>query len=137
MAEREREIMQLEDSAERWENWMQFVQGQFVKKFTPHGFKLVKTPDFIHRKLMDAFNRGLANWDNLRSEGEVHVIYGPPAKFIDEWDVLNEVHRDLLPYHEEWAGGIKLKPTSIYGIRAYLNGSALAMHHDKVNASLS
>ena len=34
--------------------------------------------------------------------------------------------------HEEWAGGIKLKPTSAYGVRLYQNGSSLVMHHDKV-----
>ena len=33
--------------------------------------------------------------------------------------------------HEEWAGGMKLKPTSAYGVRLYQNGSSLVMHYDK------
>lgn len=35
--EREIEIMQLPGSDERWENWMQFTQGQLVPKFTEKG----------------------------------------------------------------------------------------------------
>lgn len=49
------------------------------------------------------------------------------------WPILNEVHHELLPLHEEWVGGIKLQPTSIYGVRVNRNGSALAMHYDKVS----
>jgi hypothetical protein len=51
------------------------------------------------------------------------------------WPILNEVHHELLPLHEEWVGGIKLQPTSIYGVRVNRNGSALAMHYDKVSAA--
>jgi hypothetical protein len=48
------------------------------------------------------------------------------------WPVLNEVHQELLPAHEEWVGGMKLQPTAIYGVRVNRNGAALAMHYDKV-----
>jgi len=34
--------------------------------------------------------------------------------------------------HEEWSG-LKLKPTSVYGIRLNSNGSSLTMHYDKCN----
>jgi hypothetical protein len=47
------------------------------------------------------------------------------------------VNRELVPYHEEWIGNdIKLRPTSAYGIRLYLNGSSLVMHYDKVHLIL-
>jgi hypothetical protein len=36
--------------------------------------------------------------------------------------------------HEEWAGGIKLRGTSAYGVRLYKNGSSLVMHYDKVHS---
>ena len=39
MREQEKEIMQLTGSQERWENWMQFVHGQLVPKFTKYGFE--------------------------------------------------------------------------------------------------
>lgn len=38
----------------------------------------------------------------------------------------------MLPYHEEWVGGMKLKPTSAYGIRLYQNSTTLACHFDKI-----
>ena len=46
--------------------------------------------------------------------------------------IANEIHRELKPLHEAWAGGIKLVPTSAYGVRFYQNGSSLVMHYDKV-----
>jgi hypothetical protein len=52
---------------------------------------------------------------------------------VDIWPVLNEIHREMLPVHEEWVGGMKLQPTNIYGIRVNRNGSALALHYDKVS----
>lgn len=131
MEEREKEIMQIPDSAERWENWLQYVQGRYVKSFTPLGFQLVETPKHVHEKLAKEVNKGLENWDNLRSEGHIHVIHGPDSKFVDMMPTLREVHHDLLEMHEKWAGGIKLKPTSIYGVRLYENGSTLEMHLDK------
>ena len=35
--------------------------------------------------------------------------------------------------HSGNADGIKLKPTSAYGVRLYQNGASLVMHHDKVH----
>ena len=48
------------------------------------------------------------------------------------WEVID----DLLDLHEKWAGGIKLVPTSAYGVRLYQNSSSLIMHHDKVMTDL-
>ena len=46
-----------------------------------------------------------------------------------------EAIADLKEMHEEWAGGMKLRPTSAYGVRLYQNGSSLVMHNDRVCAS--
>ena len=54
-------------------------------------------------------------------------------KFVNIGNVANEVHKELLPLHEAWAGGMKLVPTSAYGVRFYQNGSSLVMHYDKVH----
>lgn len=132
MEDREREIQEtIVESNERWENWMQYVQSRFVKPFTPLGFKLAKLPKHVYDKLYNAFKNEIVNWDTLRTEGEIPVIHGPDSKFIDIQSVLQEVQKDLLTLHEDWIGGIKLKPTSIYGIRLYRNGSSLSMHCDK------
>ena len=126
--------MSIPGSNERWENWMQFVAGRLVHKFTPLGFKVIQTPPQIQEKLynkvMDAVN---TQWDELPLEQDVEAIYGALSpKFVDmdglDWEVLEE----LQTLHEEW-GGMKLFPTSAYGVRLYQNGASLVMHHDKVH----
>jgi hypothetical protein len=62
-----------------------------------------------------------------------HSYRAVDTKMVDIWPVLNEIHREMLPVHEEWVGGMKLQPTNIYGIRVNRNGSALALHYDKVS----
>lgn len=132
--EREKEIMSMTGADERWENWLQFTQSRLVPKFTPMGFKLVKVPESVHARLSKAVADGVADWDNLREEGKIDVIYHPEVnlpKFVDlhglDWEVIEE----LREMHEEW-GGMKLRPTSAYGVRLYQNGSSLVMHHDKI-----
>jgi hypothetical protein len=135
MEEREREIMAIPGADERWENWMQFVAGRMVKKLTPNGFKRTRLPQDVYEKLSKAVQEGLANWDNLPEERQIDAVYTRPGllpKFIYLGQLANEVHRALLPLHEAWSG-LKLIPTSIYGVRFYQNGSSLTMHHDKVN----
>ena len=134
MEEREREIMSIPGADERWENWMQYVQSRFVPSFTPTGFKLATVPQEIFGPLLEAVQRGLDKWDALPTEQAVDAIYNEPnmrAKFIHIGDVARQVHLALLPMHEEW-GGMKLMPTSAYGVRMYRNGSSLVMHNDKV-----
>ena len=40
---------------------------------------------------------------------------------------------ELKSLYKQWSGIPELVPTSAYGVRVYRNGSALAMHYDKVN----
>ena len=134
-AQREREIMAIPGANERWENWLQFTQSRLVPKFTPVGFKVVKTPAHIHERLAKAVTDGVAEWDTLRSEGKIDVIYHPDdkePKFVDldglNWDVIS----DLKELHEEW-GGMSLRQTSAYGVRLYQNGSSLVMHVDRIS----
>jgi hypothetical protein len=65
-----------------------------------------------------------------------HSYRAVDTKMVDIWPVLNEIHREMLPVHEDWVGGMKLQPTNIYGIRVNRNGSALALHYDKVSAAV-
>lgn len=133
-AAREAEIMQIPGAQERWENWMQFVSGQLVPKFTPTGFKLINTPPHVHAKLKAALDQALLDWDSIPLESSVDIVYGPAnSKFLNIGQLAWDINADLLPLHEEWAGGIKLRGTSSYGIRLYQNLSSLVMHYDKVN----
>lgn len=134
---REQELQRLPGADERWENYMQFTAGRMVPRFTPRGFKVIQTPPEVQAQLKKAVDDALANWDNVREESRIDVLYTPiPSKFIDVPKVTAQVHKTLLPLHEEWAG-VKLKPTSIYGIRANRNGSSLIMHYDKVRSTLN
>lgn len=122
MDEREADIMALTGGDERWENWMQFVSSRLVPKFTHRGFDVIETPKPVHEKLANAVNKGLEKWQRLRIEHRVPLMYGPQSKFIDLNSLAWEVIEDLKELHEEWAGGIKLFPTSAYGVRMYQNG---------------
>ncbi len=133
MASLEKEIMQIPVSRERWENWMQFTSGQQMKKFTQFGFEVIQTPPEVHKKLLNAVNKGLENWENIPFEREVDAIYSKELpKFLNINSLAFEVMDDMREIHEKWAGDIKLTPTSAYGVRFYQNGSSLVMHHDKV-----
>ena len=136
MVKRERDILQqIPGRDERWENYKLYTQGRLVRRFTEVGFKLLQTPVEMQAKLMAAVQKGLLNFDALPDEVQVPGAYKKlPAKFLDAYDFVNEIHRDLTSMHEQWIGGeIKLKPTSIYGIRMNRNGSSLSMHYDRVS----
>jgi hypothetical protein len=135
MEHREKEIMAIPGADERWENWMQYTQSRLVPKFTARGFDKVRMPDSTFRKLKKALDEAVNNWNNVHSEGSIDVIYNPPGldpKFARIGSLQREVHEELKELHEAW-GGMKLVPTSAYGIRLYQNGSTLVMHHDKVH----
>ena len=132
---RESEIMQLTGGAERWENWMQFVQGMLGRKFTDRGFEVVDIPVNIFHKINNSLHEGireLGGWDNVPAEFESDGMYGPePPKFVP-LQVAREVLAEMKEFHEGWVNGMELVPTSAYGIRLYTNGSTLVMHYDKV-----
>jgi hypothetical protein len=131
---REAELQLLPAQDERWENYMQFTAGRMVPRFTPMGFKVIQTPPEVQAMLKKALDDALLDWDAIPEEEQFDVLYTPlPSKFIEIPEVLAKVQKILHPLHEEWVGGIKLKPTSIYGIRANRNGSSLAMHVDQVH----
>lgn len=133
MAQREKELMSIPGSDERWENWMQFVQGRMLPKFTDRGFDVIQTPKHVHEKLTKAVQEGILNWDNLRDEEQTEdSIYGPMnPKFVDLGDLAREVGQDLKGLHEDWISGIKLRSTSSYGVRLYRDGASMVMHNDK------
>lgn len=116
------------------ENWMQFVMGRRVPTFTENGFELITLPSSIFDKVQKEFKDKIKNLDNLPEEREIDAVYtapNKPSKMMYLGKIMQELHQELKPLHEAWAGGIELMPTSIYGIRIYQNGSSLLMHVDK------
>lgn len=134
MEAREAEIMQLTGADERWENWMQYTQARMLPKFTAKGFEVIQTPLHVYNKLKTAVDQAIDNWENINVERGVRdSIYGPyRPKFVDIGSLAFEVMDDMKELHENWVGGMKLKGTSSYGVRLYLNGSSMVMHNDKV-----
>jgi hypothetical protein len=129
---REKEIMAIPGADERWENWMQFTQGRMLPKFTENGFEVVKAPKKVLDKLLAVINKGLEKFEEIPEEFDVEAIYGDiRPKFLNIGGLAWEVLEDLKEMHEQWAGGMKLIPTSSYGVRLYQNGSSLVMHKDK------
>ena len=135
MEAREAEIMQLTGGDERWENWMQFVQGLMLPRFTERGFDVIQTPPHVQAKLKKVIDEAVANWDTIPEEkGVKESIYGTyTPKFVDIGPLAYEVMDDLKSLHENWAGGIELKGTSSYGVRLYRDGASMVMHNDKVS----
>lgn len=134
MMKREQELQRLPGANERWENYMQYTQSQLVPRFTERGFDIIPIPDDLFAILKEKLDASLENFDSLRNERQIDAVHTPlPSKFIDIPNLSKLVMDRLLPLHEDWVGGIKLKGTSVYGIRAYQNGSALIMHYDKVH----
>jgi hypothetical protein len=104
-----------------------------VPRLTPRGFKLAQTPVDVQAKLLERLEVALQDYDSIRREPIIDVMYTPePSRFVDlhglDWELL----RSLTAVHEEWSG-LKLIPTSVYGIRLNSNQSTLTMHYDKLN----
>ena len=140
MEHREKEIMAIPGADERWENWMQYTQSRLVPKFTPKGFLVTKTPKAVAEKLKNVVDSCIARFDSLETEGDVNAIYSPEdlrPKFCNIGSLANEVMSDLQGVHEGWVNGMKLVPTSAYGVRLYQNGSSLVMHYDKMHTHVS
>lgn len=132
MRVREEELMMLPGADERWENFMQYTQSRLVPRFTPMGFKLMQTPPSIQARLKAALDKALENFDAIPNEPQIDALYTPiPSKFVRLRGLDWQIHNELLSLHEEWSG-LKLRPTSIYGLRLNRNGSSLVMHYDKV-----
>ena len=134
MNQREEELQLLPGSNERWENYMQYTQSRLLPRFTEVGFEVIDIPEDVFIRLRDRVQYEIDNnWEHIPLENLIDVVYTPiRSKFVSMKGVDREVMNELTSFHEEWAGGIKLKPTSSYGVRLYQNGSSLAFHYDKV-----
>lgn len=134
MKKRERDIMMLPGSRERWENFMQYTQGLITKRITPQGFKVRQIPDEVFTFLKKKLDEGLEKFDQLPDESFINVVYTPiPSKMINlSTKDVRWILEQLQPIHEEWSG-LKLKPTTAYGIRLYRDGASLGMHYDRCN----
>ena len=43
--------------------------------FLQYGFEVIPTPESVHKKLSDAVEKAVENWDNIRSEGYFFLLF--------------------------------------------------------------
>ena len=131
-------------------NFKKFIQEivKFIPAFTDQGFHKIRVPDALHSNLLKFRDESLMT-GNLESESpDPGVINGPTViqnfrtqqsrqirinrtQMMElDTDLRREVFETLGPLAEAWSG-LKLNPTSIYGIRRYRNMSTLLAHVDQ------
>jgi hypothetical protein len=115
---------------DKYDLWIVGVASAFVQpNFTETGWGLTRAPDDLVKTLRETI-RSAYDAGDYREEGDVDVIDGLPALFIDRPELTERVLHELHPMHEAWAG-IPLQPHLAYGFRLYRNESSLLMHIDK------
>ena len=75
--------------------------------------------------------------ENDALEKSKYIVVNRTQMITVDKDARKEIFKTLGPLAEEWAGGLKLVSTSIYGIRRYRNRSTLLAHTDKATSQLS
>ena len=67
----ESEIMEIPALDERWQSWVQLLQGLKVAQFHRTGYIVIDTPLAVHEPLISLLRTELEDLDALRDEGPV------------------------------------------------------------------
>jgi len=123
-----------------------------VPSLTTDGFKKVDIPARLYSNILQMRRKSLETGDINFEKIDPGILNGPVVIVNDKLeksklimvnrtqmitvdkDVRHDIFETLGPLAEEWAGGLKLVPTSIYGIRRYRNRSTLLAHTDKISS---
>jgi prolyl 4-hydroxylase len=115
-----------------------FKTHQDLPECTELGFKVVDCPEDAWQNILKMYEIGKKDPHIEGFPDKDSIIKGgDPAWNTEIFDltrqqeIRDEVHRQLLPLHEEWSGK-KLIPAMVYGIRSYLDNVSLLMHVDRV-----
>lgn len=83
------QIRALTDTQMKWDGWIQTLSSALtMPNFTEYGWGLTHAPESLTSDIRQAIFDGLPT---ARSEGQVDVIEGPPALFIDRPDMTARV----------------------------------------------
>ena len=126
MEQKARAAMAITDRTQRWLAWRELTQARMVPRFTENQWEAVDAPEHIHRRLLENFHRLLPE---AGSEADMKAIQGGIPKFLPQESLNYEILHEMTPFFEEWAG-MKLEPTSVYGVRLYQEGNTLDDHLD-------
>ena len=122
---------------------------KFVPAFTELGFQKTEIPEALYETIVKFRQQALENGELVSESADPGVINGPTVIENKELEQSRQVHirrtqllpldeatkeaifKTLGPAAEAWSG-LRLVPTSIYGIRRYRNMSTLLAHVDQV-----
>eukprot|EP00927_Polykrikos_kofoidii_P051629 TRINITY_DN45426_c0_g1_i1.p1 TRINITY_DN45426_c0_g1~~TRINITY_DN45426_c0_g1_i1.p1 ORF type:complete len:456 (+),score=50.07 TRINITY_DN45426_c0_g1_i1:145-1512(+) len=136
MDRRGRQVMAIKNSQERWDAMTSFVaQSLVVGNFTKQGYEIVRAPPstfaWLRTMLHDSMKGSMQH-----ESGENDQIWGDIPKLVDVGEAGRErLLAELKPMHEKW-GGVKLTPSTAYGMRVYVGGNSLTMHVDKLSTHI-
>jgi len=116
-------------------------QPQSMVNFTETGYKKMKTPDHIFKKLLDFWEVNKAKEEDEKwFPGNIFVNYWDvPSTMIDVHDakfegggghLVDQIHDSMKDIIQEWTGQ-NIIPSSLYGVRVYKEGAVLAPHVDR------
>lgn len=139
------QITDITNSNERYLAYVQTMTAAIVApNFTETGWALMRAPESLIDELKDYVREEIKKEEErkkassgvengvIRPERQIPEIEGARPDFIlPRGNLLRRVLHELLPMHEEWIGGVKLKPHTAYGFRLYRNSSRLHMHVDR------
>jgi hypothetical protein len=117
-------------------------QAATQHNYTALGFKKIKAPKEVWQPLIDFYNKNkdkkvLEKWYRGATivntwDSPTYMVSFEDSNFRGGSIVKNQIWDGVKPIIEEWIGGHKIEPTSLYGIRLYTGGSILAPHVDRL-----
>lgn len=115
-----------------WKNAMN--QAVVLPNFTEYGWGVTRAPSDLVEEIQYAFRAGL---DSAHQEGDDPCIVGGQKEtvLVDIGDLPDRALVAMMPYAEAWTG-IKLRPITSYGLRAYSNNTQLYMHLDRMDTHI-
>lgn len=104
--------------------------------YTTLGFKKFRAPKGVWQPLIDFYHKYkeqkvLEKWYHGATivntwESPTWMISFENPAFPEGLQLKQHIWDEITPLIEEWIGGYKIEPTSLYGIRIYSEGAVLA-----------
>ncbi len=114
-------------------------ENENIPNYTVAGFQKDTLPKPLFDRLWNFYQRNFKSQEEETAAKDFIDNTGVSAKsssMIELPQPLQEdIHCCLKPVLEIWSG-IKLKPTYVYGIRIYHNGTALKQHRDRIGTHI-
>jgi hypothetical protein len=134
MANREAEIMSLTGTDERWGNWLQFTQSRLVPRLHAIGFAIVPIPSRAYSRLKAKLDDAVTNIATYPDEvPHAGSYYEKATMMVEVGKTLDDLQAELANLHVQFAGGLKLTQTAMYGMRVSREGSSAVMHYEPVS----